>query len=398
MKKNNKNILDYMIRTIILLSITDIVGGIKIFSYFNKIILIIFVSEFIVYSFRNKYNMKDVFFFYLTIVLTGVALIYTGSFRYDNFNLVFYLPVWMMLFIVFAQNKNEIFKVMERNVYYLQGVVTCWTIIIGISIFLPSSYTKDSVFISLSGGKFGIEPSTLLIVAIVFFLYGYKKEKKLLFYLIMPLYCVFMGASRTYLGVLLILILLFLFIIITDKKKAIFYIACFIGISLLIISYTNIGRKINDLTYAKDSYFDFWGTVTSGRTIFWKWDIDAFMQLPIYKRFIGNGYNFPYDVTYNNGFKRGIWAHNDFLNIIMNYGYIGLVTYLYPFCKFIKVYKKEYSINNIYVCIFCIAIFINSFFNMSYTYICATVSYPIYMVSMCYFLKEYGNERYIKTK
>lgn len=67
--------------------------------------------------------------------------------------------------------------------------------------------------------------------------------------------------------------------------------------AVLLISYSAIGDKIEATTYTQNSYLDSWGTITSGRSVFWKADIDAFGLQPIDKKLLGSGFNFAYEVN-----------------------------------------------------------------------------------------------------
>ena len=160
-----------------------------------------------------------------------------------------------------------------------------------------------------------------------------------------------------------------------------------VGIPIIIVFYfitinSAIGDKFISASYTSNSYFDFWGTITSGRTVFWEIDINAFKGLPLWNRIVGNGYNFVFYVNERSG-HGDIWAHNDIINILMNFGYIGVIVYLYAFVRLVMPFFKtnRYRIAKYG---FLFMVFFNSMMNMSYTYLCAFISYPIFLVGYAY--------------
>lgn len=93
-----------------------------------------------------------------------------------------------------------------------------------------------------------------------------------------------------------------------------------------------------------------------------------------------------------------IWAHNDFINLLMNFGYIGLILYLYVFLDFSLKILKEKEIRGIRKYSYFFIWLFNAMFNMVYTYIIATIAIPFILEIMSdnklFKLKEGGkNER-----
>jgi len=107
-------------------------------------------------------------------------------------------------------------------------------------------------------------------------------------------------------------------------------------------------------------------------------DILEFLNLPWQKILLGNGYNFVYDVNYLN-FGAKIWAHNDIINVMMNYGIVGLLLYFYAFLQIMKG-RRRYSRCDLQKASFILFVgiwFVNAMFNMNYTYFCSVLSLPI---------------------
>lgn len=109
---------------------------------------------------------------------------------------------------------------------------------------------------------------------------------------------------------------------------------------------------------------------------------------------MGNGYNFIYDVN-EIAIDDRIWGHNDFINILLTYGYIGVYIYLYTFISMSKHILKKGKVSKIIIYGYYFIWLFNAMFNMVYTYICATFALPYIMYSLI----DYEKSRsYINAK
>lgn len=114
------------------------------------------------------------------------------------------------------------------------------------------------------------------------------------------MYCFFMGDSRTYLGVGLMLFLIVLYYC-YDNKRNFYYslIPMILILALLVVSSSVMNRFTNALDYTGNTlskYYDFWGVVTSGRSVFWVDMLDAVWKTDWMHKLFGNGFNFVYTV------------------------------------------------------------------------------------------------------
>ena len=205
-----------------------------------------------------------------------------------------------------------------------------------------------------------------------------NEDKRYNLFLILPTYAAFMNSSRTYFAVYFVFLVMYIYMVFKSKKLFYALLVPFALLVLFIMSLSGIADKIASTTYVEGAYLGFWGTITSGRSIFWKYDIEAFFDLPVWQQFVGNGFNFIYEVNARH-FAR-IWGHNDIINIAMNFGYIGIIIYLWIFNKLLKSYHmRSRQIPWLVKCTFLGAVFINSMMNMSYTYMCAMISYALFL-------------------
>lgn len=148
---------------------------------------------------------------------------------------------------------------------------------------------------------------------------------------------------------------------------------------LLLIYISPVGNKIQETN--TNGYLGLLGTITSGRSVFWVYDMNAFFDLSFWQQFVGNGFDFVYNINLKYA-NQALWAHNDFINILMNFGYIGLVLYFYVFRKFSKKALEKNKIKRIQKYSFYFIWFFNAFFNMVYTYTIATLAIPFIMYAI----------------
>ena len=135
--------------------------------------------------------------------------------------------------------------------------------------------------------------------------------------------------------------------------------------------------KFTAVTYTSNSYFDFWGTITSGRSIFWKADLEAFCNSGVFHKIFGNGLNLVYKIN-EKAFGGFVWAHNDFIQCLISHGVLGLGLYLYIILSQLSQLKKNPYGKKLYIPIVCCFFvwFFNAMFNMFYTYFCSVLSLP----------------------
>ena len=311
------------------------------------------------------------------IVVTPIAALKS------NLNMAFYY-IFLVYYLVFVLvDPKKIWDLLEKNRRYIFYVVLIYTAVLTLSIFLPSSYQQseaggwgdEKYFMSISGSPNRVGPASVFIVVLITFLIQTGSHKALALLAAPQLYAFLMGGSRTYFVVGACVIVVLYYVMIRDKKW--FY------ISLIPVGIVGVWLVLNSsmmdkfaATFQPDeglSQEEFWRRLTNTRSVFWVDQLKMFFATPWYKQLLGNGINF---TTYN----YGLWAHNDFIEILCSYGYIGLANYsvlmVYTVAKLMKTRKRHFLIKCVCVFIW----FFNAFFNFFYCYFCAMLCYPILLL------------------
>lgn len=368
-------------------------------SYFdaiNKLLFGILLVLQIILTFKGI-KAKN-FIIILIMLISFCCNIISTHGRPYNINEIFYYPFSVLFLLYMADNVKMIEYLFRNHKRFISRILNIWTFLVGISIFLPSSYKSSwggaHYFSSFCGSIWRLAPTCIFIMSLALGAMIIYKKKKFILYALIPMYSLYMGGSRTYVLVGLALFMIFWYHFSASKK--IFYISlpCVAIVLVSLIWQTSMADKLNTVSYTTDSYFDFWGTITSGRSIFWSADIKAFWESNIVKKTIGHGLNFIYEIN-DDAFGGLVWAHNDFIQCLVSHGIIGLILYLYSIKKlFYNIHNKTIGYKETIPVICCFFVWlINAVFNMFYTYFCSILALPILIYAV-----QQGEKRFLLKK
>ena len=378
--RGNINFNRVVMDVVMLLPITTLFQG--IIPIINRILFFVLILSLAFIAFKKKKTTYEISILMLFSISYVAAFIFTEG-PLDNENDIFYL-LFFILFSDYVISGYEFIKrYLKSNYNYLKGIVIAWDFFVFISIFLKSSY-EDGYFFSFTGNVFRSATAATFILGIAMILITKKRIN--IIYAIIPMFCIFSGGSRTYLAVGLA-ICVAMYYIITPSRR--FFLVSLIPIAvvfLAIILNSSIMDKIDSsLTVSSTEYYqDPLVKFTSGRSLFWLADIRAFFSGNIINQILGYGYRFVYDIN-NKAIHNRIWAHNDYINILLCYGYIGLASYLLMFRLMFKKCVSNLKLPRFIKIIAILIWFFNAFFNMFYTYVCASASYPFILFGISLF-------------
>lgn len=385
-EKMNAN--EILCKLLLLFPIFTLFQSFSFLGWINKALLI-FVIVILLFLITRKIEKRWVGILFAVFVVHVYALMQT-TFPLYNSNMLFYYGFWILLVVYYTSCSKRAMETFKKSERFTRGVVQIWSVIVGISIFMPSSYVINKAwgsgryFVSITGDAFRLAPTCLMIVTLVLGLYCLTRKKKYLLYITIPMYGFLMCGSRTYLGVGLLVILAFWYIYCPQKKYFYFSLIPLAAIMGTLVLNSAAGSKIAATTYTTTSIFDKWGTITNGRTVFWSLDLKYFFKENIFNQLLGCGFNFDYQIT-KRFYTSAHWAHNDFISILLNFGYVGLGIYFYSVYKLLKVFVFEQKMPKLIVLLVFMIWFLNAMFNMFYTYTCSMVCFPMMLIA----LREY---------
>lgn len=380
MKKININELIFTL--IIFFPISTIVQGINIFNGINKILTGVLILLLLLRNIKAKISIKNIIVLFFSLVVYICSFMYTTK-ELDNFNDIFYLALWILLSLWVRDNYDDFKYYVKIKSRLMYNVVIIWNFIVFISLFFSTSYNlkwgNEFYFKSFSNGEHRFAASCVFIFSLNWIVAQEKGKYKYLVFSILPIISIFLCGARTYLGVIFVFVICIYYLV--CKKKSTFYITIIpvIALGIFLVMLTPMGEKF--ISTFNNEEFDLLASFTNGRSIFWKADIDAFFDLNFIQQFIGNGYNFIYDVN-EKAINDRIWGHNDFINVLLTYGYIGVYIYMYTFFSMSNCILKSVKVSKIIIYGYYFIWLFNAMFNMVYTYICATLALPYILYSL----------------
>lgn len=344
-----------------------------------------FVMFILFYSLYGITKKETIFYGY---ALIGIIInCFICRLDFFNVNMVVYFPFFLMYIFYFVRNEYKILNFIKANKKYINFIIYLWSIMTFISLFLPSSYIYEGEtrgFVSFAGTTFLLCPIAIymfILITIQFYLY---KEKIYLLLLSLPSLCILLGTTRTYLIGLFCAWLIFIYINMKNKKIFLWLCLIFIIFFIGIVIISPIKDKFIDvLNRANEIGLDPLVAFTSGRSLFWAYDMEQILSNNWWNLLFGNGSNYLYDIN-KIEFHIPLWAHNDFIQILADYGIVGLIVYVYLIYYLIRKILKDINIKYTIIIILVFMWFFIAFFNMFYTYFCTMLAFPFYVLIIKY--------------
>lgn len=314
-----------------------------------------------------------------------VVLYNTSKLTFDN-QIVYYVN-WLIYSSVISINKDKFFNYLKNNEFMIKTVMFIWSFLVGISIFMPSSYyIKEGgarYFSSYTETIFRLAPTALFIEILALISIIIYKHRKDIIYTFIPLFCGFMGSSRTYFVVIVTVFVICLYYFTSTKTR--FALAAIPSgiIGVVLFGMSSMNEKVQ-YTLDESQFGDLLYRITSGRSLIWETILRAYKNLPFSKQFFGSGFGFTNRLSMAAAINRevGLYAHNDFVEILATHGILGIILYIFAFAILFSAFFKNKKVP---VFIWVLTIFswaFNAFFNMFYWYTCAALSYPFLLAAI----------------
>ena len=344
----------------------------------NKLLFGALLALHIGLMFSCRFTRRSLFQILLLICLFAFTLTQT-TFPVSNVNLLLYYPFCIIYLLLWNDNTERFRNWFRNHEHFIRGIIIIWTIIVGISALLPSSYNVKeggtSYFGSFCGSIFRLGPSCFFVQVLVLVLMSYFKRRKAIFFMILPMYSYLMGSSRTYLliGTCLFLIAWYWFGV---SRKV--FIATIIPMAALGFYFLMQSAMMQKILYTLDGsrYGDFWFRLSSSRNVIWTDILEGYAARPVLGKLFGNGIDYSIKTA-------GLWAHNDFLEIVTSFGFLGMMQYIMTMARTIRKCEPiRKSVPLMVKGLIITAWLFNAFFNMHYTYFCCALSFPFLVLAV----------------
>ena len=368
----------FIIKLILLFPITTLLQSFSIFAAINK--CMVFLLIFTIMFCHTKYTYNQIIILLLLSFSFIMELIYT-NYNASYLNEYFYLPLWILYLIYYAQNFDTVKIILKNNIKYIRFIIWMWSIVaVCYQLFRHAYIYTGSIDHRAS--------STCLFVLMLVWIYiAVTGNKKRILLCAIPIFFTLMDSARVYLAVNILIFICIYYSCFNNKLNFGFTIVPLFFGFLYILTFTPMMDKIY-ASIQPNSVYDSLGMLTSGRSVFFKIDWDAFLRLPAWNQIVGDGIAYVHEVNaqyYNDP----IWAHNDYLNILLGNGYLGLIVYFAAFIDFChKSFAKIKEYKNFYEPMFLIACFLNASLNGLYLYTPALLAMPLMLTAVTLSKKE----------
>jgi len=298
----------------------------------NKVLgFFVFAVSFLIILNRMSIYRFCVLMLSLTLGVTSCVLAYDAT---ENFKNMIYWLLCIFIFLILS-NKKDMWKmctaIESTKKFLLFSVILCDIILLG-GLFISRCYSSNwsgSYYCGFSASQHTVCSGACLTMAIVFLFFEKEKAgfKKMLL-LVPGILAILASGARTFLISLLCMVGFYYMLFIKKKSIKLLILPFIVFAGIYLFFRSGIYEKFLFVTGdASGAASNFAQKVTSGRTVFWAIDINAFLDLEFIYKLLGKGFDYVFRVN-ENQYGLAIWAHNDIINLLLSVGLIGTLLYV----------------------------------------------------------------------
>lgn len=295
----------------------------------------------LIYILKNKFKISTWIIILITIILSFLAIIQSNnigiSIRDGSKFITFIIIINLCVYDVFKDGLQRFILKYKKPIKLQIVLLYLITFIHTFDISKYSTMYNEKVFTSIFPHSHTLAYFILLMIVMINILYD-KEHSRFIYNILMLISIYFLILSSARLATIAGIIMIFVF-----NKDYIF----FLVLTLLGSIYIKFKGVENVSFINKFNESVKYGSISSGRDILWKIDIKYFKDSMIMNKVIGNGLDLPYNLHLEK-YGSAIWSHNDFFNILLVYGIIGLSIYFYTILNYVvKILSKKNYIGRV---------------------------------------------------
>lgn len=327
---------------------------------------------------KNKKNMIVVFIMYI-LLLFNVLNAWAANASLSDFgkinNHFFNYIDTILLFLYFSKDNHIrefweyalVKKMLLKAIILITILVETFYLITGKGYQLRWNWGIGNFFKGTSNSEHTLSYLMIVILIYIAFLIVVDGKKKIAILSLIPLYAIFESGARATLVLVIFPLMIIIDLVFTRKQKQIFVkIIVFSGLCALILFFLKDKILQSDL-FIKIVARNNSGNNSAGRLYIWSDLSNKYMHnSSILQYLIGQGDYMVYKYnTINPLVNVEVWAHNDFLQILVGKGLIGILLYVSSGIKcFYNVIKENKSLYSVFLMLMVVlAAMINGFYN-----------------------------------
>lgn len=363
--------------------VSSSLSSIVVFDLVNKGVMAVLCLLILIVFCMDKQPHYSVLILCITGVLHAISFAYPVSSK-EGIATYFLYAFWILFWLYVVCNRQSFIKSLKVCERGILSTITLWSIVTAGSLFIPSCYKLgwggERYFVSFTTDSFEIAPIALFMLSLNILLYRFDGNKKRAIVLsLVPLACVFAAGTRTYFFVVLVEFAILLRLLIDRNGQFYLALACSVFVFVAIASISSIGQKFASAMIESSDLEVVLEVFTNGRSEFWGIDLRAFSEGTLFEILFGHGFSYVYELN-ELAIGMRLYAHNDFINILLNFGVVGLVVYFAAIIPMLR--EMTHACVPIIVALFAVVWLFNAFFNMIYVYAAAVLALGLLAIAL----------------
>lgn len=303
--------------------ITSAIPAGKIVGFLQIIVLLIIYS--------TNLKKKDILFLFYMFTVDAMILMRMKEAAIDLENAMFLTSTCLLLWKFSGLKERIVLRTeiasMGKKFFYAANFLL---LIVCVGLVFSSNWVVvNGQRVYFGFGESGHKLSgNLCLIGTMYLCYFENKEIKLmdLLYFLVPFALLSLTGSRTYMASYMVILVVFYFKKLRTYKFRQLIMPCLLIGMIYFLLNSSIAQRfflMGENHYISDN---FWEATSSGRLIWWKIDIDSFLNATLWEKLFGRGFTFLYNLNLRlYGLK--ISAHNDFITLLLSTGLVGVIGY-----------------------------------------------------------------------
>lgn len=287
------------------------------------------VEVFMIFKFSDGKVDRVILYSLLFCLFGGMSTFFNGNSR-DILHDMIYINFWFVTFFNL--------KICNINKFFLKKMIKYLTV----SNFLMIVSFLFSYIYHLDTKDFSSLSNSIYFILCLFPLIFFENNKFTRVFLFLgTIMCVLLSGKRTaVLGIIMMFLIPFVLKIIKDKDRHLLQNILLFSMTIILVIYIyNYLIKYFDIAVL-DRFKNMFSDGGSGRIDIYTNVLNSFSNSNLINKLMGNGYN----SVYNLGISFTS-AHNDFIEVLFDFGLFGLLFYLLFLYEIIRYAIKLYKFN-----------------------------------------------------
>ena len=327
----------------------------------NRILGFVIILIVLLLYIKNA-KKKEIMVLFLSGGLVLINLLMSSIDRGQSINDAIYWMIVILLLMKIANPyvRDKLIKELFHCKKLIKVVVTLNNIVVIYSSLTPSGYSTawgGTFFRGFAYSEHSLSCACCISLALTLVsIKDYKNVFIKMAWLIPCSVAILQSGARTYIVSLAVIWYFFYRYCIEKFSAKLLILPIFIIVASYFILNSGFLEKMTTSATNEYSSLNPIEAFTNGRTAFWVIDLHAYFEGNFLNKLVGNGFDYVY---YINKTRYGlqIWAHNDFVNVLLCNGIIGIWVYFYSyFCVFRESWRNMKKLDAILLSLFLLII------------------------------------------